>query len=128
MKRALLATAALALAVVSLAPKAEAADIWQATLVPGADAGSKAAITSQTWLPGNQFMVSCTGYGGVTYRVCKTSTCAAVTTDAPVETGKQIDLCAPTAYTALSLFKTYDGGNPSCNVFLVQPKTVCQTP
>jgi hypothetical protein len=113
-----------------VARPSSAADLYRATLVPGADAGTGAALTG-TWLPGNQFMLSCNGYSGVTYRLCPAADaglCSAFAVDAPVEANKQVDLCAPTAYTSLAVFKTYDGGNPSCNVYSVTPKTVCQTP
>lgn len=109
--------------------EAKAADLFRATLVPGADAGTGASLTG-SWLPGNQFMVSCPTYSGVTYRLCPIAdagSCAATATDAPIQADKQIDLCAPTGYTALALFKGYDGGNPTCSVFMVTPRTVCQS-
>lgn len=127
MRRAL-AVFALCIFAAGSEPEAQAADLWRATLVPGADAGTGAKEIGG-WLPGNQFMVSCSSYSGVTYRLCPAvdaGPCAAFSTDAPIETGKQVDLCAPSGYTALALYKLYDGGNPSCGVFLVTPKTVCQ--
>ena len=128
MKRALAVVALFALCV-TLSLEAEAADLYQATLVPGFDAGTGAKLISGN-LPGNQFMVSCSTYSGVTYRLCKTQDagpCAALATDAPIEANKQVDLCAPSGYTALALYKFYDGGNPECGVYIVTPKTVCQT-
>jgi hypothetical protein len=131
MKRAL--TLAALGALFALASRsARAADLIMTTMVPGADAGSL-AFTSGSWLPGNQFMVSCPTYSGVTYRLCPAADagiaqCVATSTDAPIQADKQIDLCAPNGYTGLSLYKMYDGGNPTCSIFKVTPKTVCQTP
>lgn len=126
MRKALIATVVVG-AVLAL-NSAQAADLWRATLQPGLDAGTGAALTG-SWLPGNQFMLSCATYSGVRYRLCPAADaglCSALATDAPVESDKQIDLCAPSGYTALAVYKLYDGGNPACQVFQVTPKTVCQ--
>lgn len=126
--RLALVIVALGVAVVA-ASRAHAADLWKATMVPGADAGTTARIGA-TWMPGNQVMVSCPN-NQVTYRMCPAADaggCTAQSYDAPIAANSQVDLCFPTGYTALSLYKQYDGGNPSCGVYLVTPKTVCQTP
>ncbi len=127
MRKALTIAALLAGVALMVTRPAGAADLNRLTLVPGADAGNTAQVIG-AWLPGNQFMVSCSTYSGVTYRLCPSTDaggCTAVISDAPIEANKQIDLCAPAGYTALSLYKTYDAGNPLCGVYLVTPKTVC---
>ncbi|MBK7865208.1 MAG: hypothetical protein IPJ65_42745 [Archangiaceae bacterium] len=130
MRKALMLIAAVgAFLALTVASRGNAADLFRVSLVPGADGGSTAQVIG-AWLPGNQFMVSCPN-NSVTYRLCPAADaggCTATSTDAPVQGDKQVDLCAPSGYSSLSLYKQFDGGNPSCSVFLVTPKTVCQTP
>lgn len=130
MKRALVIGALFGLALAgltgrtTLVPQARAGDFLYGCIKPGLDAGSTANLTIQG---GNQFMVSCPTYP-VQYRVCLAgATCTATSTDAPIANDQQVDLCAGTSYTQLSLYKQYDGGNPLCCVYRVAPKTVCQT-
>lgn len=126
MKKALAVVAVLAVIAFSDSP-AEAADLYRATLAPGADGGTGAKLEA-TWLPGNQFMLSCSSTAR--YRLCPVAdagSCAAGANDAPVQGEKQVDLCAPAGYTALAV-RAADGGSTSCDVFSVTPKTVCQTP
>jgi len=103
--------------------RAHAGDFLYGCAVPGADGGTLAKLTIQG---GNQFMVSCAN-NPVRYLVCADAGCSATSTSAPISADQQVDLCAPTSFTTLSFFKTYDAGNPTCCAYKVTPKTVCQT-
>lgn len=127
MRKALTFIAALGAFLALTVGSAQAADLYRVTLAPGADAGTGAQVIA-SWLPGNQFMLSCSDT--IRYRLCPAAdagTCAAGANDAPVQGDKQVDLCAPSGYTALAV-RAADGGSTSCDVFSVTPKTVCQTP
>lgn len=93
--------------------------------VLGADAGVN--LTMQV-TPGDQFMVSYSTFSGVTYRLCKTSSCLATANDAPIAANAQVDLCGRSGYPYLSFNKLYDGGNPPICVYDVIPGTVCPAP
>lgn len=113
--------------------EAHAADFVYSCQTLGADAGDNILIGPNVIQPNTQFMVS-TNYA-VNYKVCKTSvgveadggpSCKAASTDAPIPSGAQVDLCMPSGYPYISFYKLYDGGNPSVCTYLVTPKTVCQ--
>lgn len=100
-------------------PNAHAADFYIETLVPGADAGSLA--NSASVKEGVQLMVRCPSYA-VTYKLCETgATCSATANDSVIDSDQSIDICPLTGYSKLSVFRTYDAGNPSCKVYRVNP-------
>jgi hypothetical protein len=120
----LAATAGIVLSFATRSSPAEAADFLYSCPQPGADAGTTANLAIN---PGEQLMIRCPGYSGVTYRECQTSSCTATSTDSVLDADKSIDVCTPSQYTTLSLYKLYDGGNPLCCVYKVYPsmKGVC---
>lgn len=100
--------------------KAHAADFYTATLAPGADAGSLALVSITG---GNQYMVRCSNYS-VTYKLCMTGlTCSATANDSPIDADQSIDVCGVTGWTQISVFRTYDGGVPSCRLYSVNPSS-----
>lgn len=106
--------------------EAEADDSYASvTLVPGADGGTTAS-TSSLPVSGEQLMIRCGTYSGVTVKFCDYGvTCTAGANDSPVDADKSIDLCPKTSRRQVSVYKAYDGGNPSCRFYNVNPKTVC---
>jgi hypothetical protein len=101
------------------ASPAEAADFYKFSLVPGADAGTNASSTAL--VGGNQYMVRCDSYA-VKYKVCETSaTCTASANDSQLDSDQSIDICGLNNFTQLSVYKVYDGGNPTCRVYNVNP-------
>jgi hypothetical protein len=98
---------------------AEAADFYKFSLVPGADAGTTASSTAL--IGGNQYMLRCSSYA-VTYKLCEQSaTCTATGNDSPIDADQSIDICGLTNFTGVSVFRTYDGGVPTCRVYNVNP-------
>lgn len=120
----LLAVAVLIAGALWLAQPAHAADYWLAKDTVGADAGTLSVLT----VPGGeQVMLRCDNNNHVRYRICaQDAGCSATTTDAVIDTDKNIDICVPGGNppkTKLGLYKLYDGGNPTCNVYKVFPIT-----
>lgn len=104
--------------------EARADDTFILTFAPGADAGSL-ANTSSYPKNGEQLMLRCASHP-VTVKFCDYAvTCSATANDTVVDADKSIDLCPRTQSKQMSLFRTYDGGVPSCRLYAVNPKTVC---
>jgi len=97
---------------------ATAADFYVSSGVPGVDAGTGAAVAIP---PGEQISVYCASFDQVRYRLCQSSSCTATSTDSPLTPDKHNDICVPSGYTTLGLYKSYDGGNPTCDVYKVYP-------
>lgn len=118
MRRIALTCFALAFLGALLFHEAQAADFYKETLAPGADAGTLANATTDV---GSQAMLRCDNFE-VKYRLCEPNrTCAATANDSQIDANQSIDICGVGGFTKLSLFRTYDGGVPSCRLFVVNP-------
>jgi hypothetical protein len=107
------------------ADDAYADDTYVTSLFPGADAGSTAP-SDAGFGAGQQLMIRCDTYPGVTLRMCQAgAACTATSNDTRIDPDKSIDICTRTGIGQLSVFKQYDGGNPTCRLYVVNPKTVC---
>lgn len=115
-------------AVVGVASReAAAADFYtNRNLQPGADAGTTAPLllSDAGIQTGAQFMINCET-NEVTYRLCQTgaATCLANANDKKIGANRDYDICGVSGYGQLSVFRVYDGGIPSCRVYIVNPQS-----
>lgn len=69
-------------------------------------------------------MIRCTTHP-VTYKLCETtaSSCSATANDSVIDADQSVDICGLSGYSQLSVFRTYDGGVPSCRLYAVNPSS-----
>lgn len=112
-----------ALTGICLVHEARAGDTYVTTLAPGADAGTLAVTTSYP-RGGAQLMLRCDNYE-VTHKLCSAGTCSPNANDSRIDADKSTDICATIDNSQLVVYRQYDGGVPSCRLYVVNPKTVC---